>query len=65
VPPLPKRKLSKARKGRRRANDALTPMNLVACPQCGALRPPHIVCPECGTYRGETVIATKEAKKKE
>ncbi len=65
MPPLPKRKLSTARKGRRRANDALAPMNLVACPQCGALRPPHTVCPECGTYRGETVIASKDEKKKD
>ncbi len=65
MPPLPKRKLSKARKGRRRSQDALSPLNLVPCPQCGALRPAHQVCPECGTYRGETVIATKEEKKKE
>jgi large subunit ribosomal protein L32 len=65
VPPLPKRKLSKARKGRRRANDALSPLNLVACPQCGALRPPHTVCPECGTYRGESVVAGRTEKKKD
>ncbi len=65
MPPLPKRKLSKARKGRRRANDALPAVHLVPCPQCGALRPPHQVCPECGTYKGETVIVKKEAKKTE
>jgi large subunit ribosomal protein L32 len=63
VPPLPKRKLSKARKGRRRANDGLQPVQIVACPQCGAMRPAHQVCPECGTYRGVTVIEKKEAKK--
>ena len=65
MPPLPKRKLSKARKGRRHANDALPAVHLVACPQCGKLRPPHQVCPECGSYRGETVIEMKAEKKKE
>jgi large subunit ribosomal protein L32 len=63
VPPLPKRKLSKGRKGRRRAHDALTALHLVPCPQCGNLRPPHQVCPNCGTYRGETVIEIKEKSK--
>jgi large subunit ribosomal protein L32 len=66
VPPLPKRKLSKARRGRRRANDALQPVHLVVCPQCKAMRLPHVVCPTCGTYRGETVIEMKaDTKKKE
>jgi large subunit ribosomal protein L32 len=64
VPPLPKRKLSKGRRGRRRANDALTALHLVACPQCGAMRRPHEVCPACGTYRGETVIEMKAEEKK-
>jgi large subunit ribosomal protein L32 len=63
MPPLPKRKLSKARKGRRRAHDGLTPVHIVKCPQCGAMRRPHEVCPECGTYRGETVITMKTEKK--
>jgi len=65
VPPLPKRKISKGRRDRRRANDALVPVHLIACPQCGSLRRPHEVCPECGTYRGEKVLETKADKKKE
>ena len=63
MPPLPKRKLSKARKGRRRSHDALAPLHLVACKQCGAMRRPHQVCPECGTYNGDTVIQVKSEKK--
>ncbi len=63
MPPLPKRKLSKARKGRRRANDALQPLHLVRCPKCGEMRRPHQVCPSCGSYRGETVIEMKAEKK--
>ncbi|MGC8780212.1 MAG: 50S ribosomal protein L32 [Anaerolineae bacterium] len=63
MPPQPKRKLSKARRDRRRAHDALPAIHLIRCPKCGALRQPHRICPECGTYKGETFIETKEEKK--
>lgn len=63
MPPLPKKKLSKARKGRRRSHDALTMLHLVKCDACGAMRRPHQVCPACGVYRGETVIEMKADKK--
>ncbi len=45
MPPHPKRKHSKGRRDRRRAHDALTAPNLVACSNCGELRPPHTICP--------------------
>jgi large subunit ribosomal protein L32 len=64
VPPQPKRKISKGRRDRRRAHDALTPLHLVSCKQCGAMRRPHHVCPECGTYRGATHIEIEAEKKK-
>ena len=64
MPPQPKRKLSKGRRDRRRAHDALPPMHLVKCPQCGSLRRPHHVCPDCGSYKGKTVIEMEAAKKK-
>ena len=64
MPPLPKRKLSKARKGRRRSHDALWRCTLVKCPQCGELRRPHQVCPSCGSYKGATVIEMSTEKKK-
>jgi hypothetical protein len=35
--PLPKRKISKGRRDRRRAHDALSLPNLVQCSQCGDL----------------------------
>ncbi|HEX9116446.1 MAG TPA: 50S ribosomal protein L32 [Anaerolineae bacterium] len=63
MPPLPKRKLSKARKGRRRSHDGLQALQLVKCPNCGAMRRSHQVCPKCGQYRGETVIEMKAEKK--
>jgi large subunit ribosomal protein L32 len=58
VPPLPKRRTSKARQGERRSHLALRPRQLVECPQCHQLRQPHHVCPNCGTYKGEQVLKT-------
>jgi len=55
--------LSKARRDRRRAHDALPAIHLIRCPKCGALRQPHRICPECGTYKGEAFIETKAEKK--
>lgn len=63
MPPHPKRKLSKGRRDRRRAHDALKAANLVICSQCGSMRLPHRVCPNCGYYEGRQVIEIKEKKK--
>lgn len=54
--PLPKRKVSKGRRDRRRAHDALKARNLTTCNNCGSMRLPHTVCPECGYYKGREVI---------
>lgn len=56
MPPLPKRKLSKGRRDRRRSHLALKLPALVECPQCHELRRPHHVCPSCGTYKGVDVL---------
>ena len=58
--PLPKRKISRGRQGRRRSHLSISPKRLVPCPQCHALRLPHHVCPECGSYRGVTVIEQED-----
>lgn len=63
MPPQPKRKTSKGRRDRRRAHDALTASNLVACSNCGEMRLPHRVCPNCGHYQGREIIAMEEKKK--
>jgi large subunit ribosomal protein L32 len=61
---LPKRKLSKGRRDRRRSHLALKTAALVVCPQCKSLRRPHHVCPTCGSYRGaEMVEVESEAAK--
>jgi large subunit ribosomal protein L32 len=64
MPPQPKRKLSKGRRDRRRAHDALEARNLVACSNCGSMRLAHTVCPNCGQYQGREIIEIKKDKKK-
>lgn len=58
---VPKRKTSKARKAKRRANWKLVIPGLVECPQCHTLKLPHRVCKECGYYNGKEVLKV-EAK---
>ncbi|MDO9545457.1 MAG: 50S ribosomal protein L32 [Pelolinea sp.] len=61
--PLPKRKISKGRRDRRRAHDALKATNLVVCGNCGGSRLPHTVCPNCGFYKGREVISMEAEEK--
>lgn len=58
---IPKRKISKGRRDRRRSHDALSRLQLTRCPQCGEPRLPHHVCPSCGTYRGREVVDMGES----
>lgn len=58
--PLPKRKVSKTRRDKRRTHDALSLKHLVACSNCGEYHVAHHVCPKCGSYKGEQVIEMKE-----
>ena len=57
---VPKNKVSKARRDKRRANWKLTATNLVECPQCHELKLPHRVCPSCGQYKGKEVIKVED-----
>ena len=57
---VPKRKMSKARRDKRRANWKLTIPGFAACPQCHQPRMPHRVCPECGHYNGKAVVIKAE-----
>ncbi len=58
--PLPKRKISKGRRNRRRAHDAIGTPKLVGCSNCRAKMMPHRVCPTCGYYKGRQVIVVDE-----
>lgn len=53
---VPKRKTSKSRKNKRRANIKLNNPAVVTCPHCHEPKRAHMVCPECGHYRDMEVI---------
>lgn len=58
---VPKRRVSKARRDKRRSSVWKLDMpELVKCSQCGELKRPHRVCPDCGYYNGKQIIK-KEA----
>jgi large subunit ribosomal protein L32 len=54
--PVPKKKTSKSRQGRRRSQLAISTPGLILCPQCRSPRPSHQACPVCGTYKGREVL---------
>lgn len=58
---VPKKKVSKQRKRKRRGHHKAEVAAVMECPRCGDLKLPHRVCPSCGTYRGQQVIEVEEA----
>ena len=63
---VPKRKVSHARKMKRRSSvwKLETPTNIVKCPQCGEPILAYRVCKACGFYKGEEIINKSEAEAK-
>lgn len=53
---LPVTKKSKMRKRTRRAHQALRPVHVIACPQCGQAKRPHAACGNCGYVNAHTRI---------
>lgn len=56
---LPKRRISKTRKRKRRTHWKIDPPGLVECPKCSELIMPHRACPHCGYYKGRKVLETE------
>ncbi len=57
---VPKCKVSKARRDKRRSNVwKLAVPGLAKCPKCGEAVLPHRACKACGFYKGREVIAAK------
>ncbi|MDE0127264.1 MAG: 50S ribosomal protein L32 [Bryobacterales bacterium] len=54
--PNPKRRHSRARRGKRRAHDRLVAPAGSICPECSAVILPHRACKYCGYYKGREVI---------
>jgi len=57
--PLPKRRHSTQRQGKRRAAIKLKKNTLVKCKNCGSFTIPHRVCVNCGYYGGKEVVKTR------
>lgn len=54
---VPKKKTSKSKSRSRRASAwSLSAPARSVCPQCHAVKAPHVVCPGCGFYKGRQVI---------
>ncbi len=57
---LPKRRVSKARRDKRRTGKRLAAPSLTTCAECGEPALPHRACPNCGSYKGRTVAAVEK-----
>ena len=58
---LPKRRHSATRGKKRRTHWKLAAPGLQDCPRCSQPKLPHRICPNCGHYKGEEVVAPKDA----
>lgn len=56
---VPRRKHSRARQAKRRAQWKAVALQLVDCSHCGARIRPHTICLNCGHYRGRQVLAVR------
>ncbi len=58
---VPKRKVSKARRDKRRSSTwKLEAPAMAKCPKCGEYVLTHRVCTACGTYDGKKVIEVED-----
>ena len=57
---LPKHKISKSRRDKRRTHKKLTAPNISTCPDCGEATLPHHACPSCGSYKGRSIVSKEE-----
>jgi large subunit ribosomal protein L32 len=58
---VPKKKTSKARRDKRRAQHRIEAPRLSECPVCHQPKRPHRVCPTCKTYRGRDIEPLRTA----
>ena len=53
---VPKKKISKQRRRKRRTHFKAAPVIINVCQSCGDPKIPHRVCSNCGYYAGEQVL---------
>jgi len=63
--PLPKRRHSSSRQGKRRGEQKIHVPSISVCPNCKAPKLPHRLCTVCGYYKGRQVLQIKKKEKKE
>ncbi|HEX9856042.1 MAG TPA: 50S ribosomal protein L32 [Acidimicrobiia bacterium] len=56
---VPKKKMSRSRTRRRKANWKVSAPHTIPCDRCGAPHMSHRVCANCGSYKGREIIAVK------
>ncbi|MBS3809306.1 MAG: 50S ribosomal protein L32 [Desulfobacterales bacterium] len=57
---VPKHKVSKSKRDKRRTHQKAQSPGLTRCTQCGEAVMSHRACPECGHYRGRSIIEVEE-----
>lgn len=60
--PVPKKRHTRARTGKRRGNIKLSVPNLSKCANCGELKKSHMACPNCGKTAKEAKATAKTEK---
>ena len=62
---VPKRKISRTNRDKRRTHDRIKIVNIVECPRCHRKKLAHHVCQACGYYKNTEIISQeKDAKGK-
>jgi large subunit ribosomal protein L32 len=57
---VPKRKVSKSRRDKRRTHYKAAMPTFATCSNCGEPCRPHNICSKCGYYNGKKEIEVKE-----
>ena len=53
-------KITRSKRGMRRAHDSLRAINVIECPNCGEQKITHHICKACGYYGDKEIIPIVE-----